>query len=109
MILDHRGDERLLRREAPEDRRVPDAGSACDLVDADVGAVLGERLGCGVEHAGQVPLRVGSQRRHVAGTGSVARLGLDPGDVARTQGHEHDDEAGEDEDGRAGEGPLEAR
>ncbi len=52
---------------------MPDARAACDLVDADVRPVLGERLGRGDEHAVEVALRVRAEGGHqaVASSGSA--------------------------------------
>src|SRR5581483_10170113 len=58
------------RLEAAEDGAVPDAGALRDLVDADVEAALGEALARSVEHAVEVPLRVGA-KRHALMTGAV--------------------------------------
>ncbi len=65
-LFDDRADQRILGREAAEDRRVPDAGATSDLVDADVRPALGECFRRRFEHAGQVALRVGAKSGHAA-------------------------------------------
>src|SRR4029077_20856736 len=77
-LRDHRSDERVLRREATEDRRRPHACALCDVGAARLAAVLGEHLAGRPENALEVALRVGSEcplfdrahRHAAAGAGS---------------------------------------
>ena len=82
-LADDRRDQRVLRREAAEDRAVADAGAACDLVDAHVRRRARRRpppprrargRGCAARRRGA--------RHAVTAIGTGCRLGLDPRDVA---------------------------
>ena len=62
LLLDDRLEERVLAREAAEDRCVADAGAARDLRHPDVEALLGERQGRRLEDEAAVALGVRAQR-----------------------------------------------
>ena len=107
---DDRGHEVVLRREAAEDRPVADPRPPGDLVDARVGARLGEGLAAASSTRSR--LRCASARSSVISWRTPVivgpGLGLDPGHVPLPQEREEDDEARGDQDGSAPEGPVEA-
>src|SRR5262249_10426209 len=65
---DNCGTQRVLRREAPEDAAVPDAGPARDLGDRHIRPGLGVPNRGGGEEAVEVALRVGAEDGHQAAT-----------------------------------------
>src|SRR5439155_12266167 len=79
-LIQHGGRERVLGREAAEDRAVPHAGPPCDLVDADVEPLLREALCRRVERAAAVPSTVGKQRDAEKGSSatSAAMVATEP-------------------------------
>src|SRR6185437_4715040 len=65
-ILDDRGEQVVLRREAPEDRADTDAGALCHLGDAGVDAALREYRARGLEDEAAVALGIRTERCHAA-------------------------------------------
>ena len=80
--LEHRDDEVVLG-EAAEDRRVPHAGAARDLVHAEIGAALGEELDAAARIFSR--LRAASERRVAAlDTYAPVATGCSPAWIAAT-------------------------